>query len=200
MEMRGRGRLRAKHHREELEEAERDESYDEKSSQFVFAAGSSDDDDKEANEDLSLKIVEKALSMRAAKPVPDGDEPNGFDGVLDPPRTSSSQEVEVVAGPSKVAKSENGDLQNKKIIKSVRKRKKKTGKSEIVDATVSVCLFLFAFALFVSLEKPFDEHSCKLCLFLFGGRHFRNRMRLNNLFATLFFLFLNFCYELNLNL
>lgn len=143
--MRRREKQRAKHNREELEEAERNGSDVDKSSKFVFAVSGSDDDE-EANEDLSLKIVEKALLMRAAKLVPDSDGPVEQNGLLDLPH-SSSQEVEVLPGPTRVAASETGDLQSKKIIKRV--RKKKTNKMEIEDAAVSI--LLFAFVLFINL-------------------------------------------------
>lgn len=148
---------RPQHYREEFEEAERDKSLD-KSSKSVVAESSSDDND-EANEDLTLKLVEKALLMRAAKLVADNDggsvEPERSSGLLDLLPSSSSQEVQFVEGPARLAgrevviASENGVVEKKKkIIKRV--KKKKTSKVEIEDTTVSV---FQPFALFVSVEN-----------------------------------------------
>ncbi|XP_015873253.3 uncharacterized protein LOC107410354 [Ziziphus jujuba] len=136
---------RPQHYREEFEEAERDKSLD-KSSKSVVAESSSDDND-EANEDLTLKLVEKALLMRAAKLVADNDggsvEPERSSGLLDLLPSSSSQEVQFVEGPARLAgrevviASENGVVEKKKkIIKRV--KKKKTSKVEIEDTTVIV--------------------------------------------------------------
>lgn len=146
-----REKQRTKHCRDEFEEAERDKSR-EKSSKSLVNESSSDDD--EANEDLTLKLVEKALLMRAAKLVSDNDgsvELNRCSGLLDLPPSSSSQEVEFVEGPARIADSEvvvasenGGLLKKKRIVKRV--KKKKTSKMEIEDLTVSVshplpCLF-----------------------------------------------------------
>ncbi|KAJ7960363.1 zinc finger CCHC domain-containing protein 7-like [Quillaja saponaria] len=90
-------------------------------------------DDEEANEDLSLKIVEKALLMRAAKLVSNDvvlDESTCQEGsVVDLPYLSS-REAEIVAEPSRVngveeiVVSEVVDLNNVEIIMGKKKKKK----------------------------------------------------------------------------
>ncbi|KAF4361833.1 hypothetical protein F8388_003154 [Cannabis sativa] len=84
---------------------------------------SDDDEEDEANEDLSLKIVEKALLMRAAKLVPDDAvsfSSNGVDSVMN--NTPSSG----VAGDKVV---NNATEEKKRLIKKVKKKKLK--KTEI---------------------------------------------------------------------
>ena len=98
------------------------------------ARSDDDDEDREANEDLSLKIVEKALLMRAARLVPDGDGEGS--GVVS---------VET-RGAEDGAREENGvNLRGKKVvkrvIKKVIKKKKVVKKTEIADPSVSVLIF-----------------------------------------------------------
>uniref|UniRef100_A0A2N9HD42 CCHC-type domain-containing protein n=1 Tax=Fagus sylvatica TaxID=28930 RepID=A0A2N9HD42_FAGSY len=107
---------------------------------------SDDDGDNEANEDLSLKIVEKSLLMRAAKLVPDDDDVSNeslgriggggsSSGVVVVSSSSSfaleEEEEEVVEIPS-------GSHVNEKLVKRERKKKKKLKKIEIGDQSVIV--------------------------------------------------------------
>ncbi|KAI4305791.1 hypothetical protein L6164_029134 [Bauhinia variegata] len=86
-------------------------------------------DDEEANEDLSLKIVEKALQMRAAKQVPDN-------GILDEPTSggkmgmiASSFSGSGLVVPDEVASGVVG-LGNEEIKIEKKKKKKKVTKVE----------------------------------------------------------------------
>ncbi|KAM6551569.1 hypothetical protein CsatB_001377 [Cannabis sativa] len=84
---------------------------------------SDDDEEDEANEDLSLKIVEKALLMRAAKLVPDDPvsfSSNGVDSVWNNTPSSGVAGVKVV---------NNATEEKKRLIKKVKKKKLK--KTEI---------------------------------------------------------------------
>lgn len=76
--------------------------------------------DDEANEDLSLQIVEKALLMRAARLFPDEN------GVASPERAGIED--------SKVSASRSKKSATKKVVK-----KKKVKKTEIEDKDVSIC-------------------------------------------------------------
>jgi len=112
---------------------------------------SDDDDDEAANKDLSLKIIEKALLMPAAKLVPDvtvdddGDAGvlNGTQGAIDGGGNGSSSfvlEGEVVESLSGSSRKEIVPfVSNMKIVK-----KKKIKKREVQDQSVSF-LFLFIF-------------------------------------------------------
>ncbi|XP_062096986.1 uncharacterized protein LOC133802652 [Humulus lupulus] len=86
---------------------------------------SDDDDEDEANEDLSLKIVEKALLMRAAKLVPDDGVSFPSDGVDFVVNNTPSG---VVAGAEVV---NNATEEKKKLIKKVKKKTIK--KTEIAN-------------------------------------------------------------------
>lgn len=130
-----RERQKAKLDRDEVSEEER-ELTNQNPSKSAAEQSSSDDD--EANEDISLRIVEKALLMRAAKLAPDKNaavlgEPSG--GLVELPSSSSSQEAEVAAA----------DLETKKVRR--KERKKNIKKMKIEDQAVSdfrllLCLFL----------------------------------------------------------
>lgn len=84
-------------------EYEEDAENDKKASSSLAVVSS---DDEEANEDLSLKIVEKALRMREAKLVPN-------DGVVDGDGggdiSVDSAEVKMKRKKKKVKKVESGD-------------------------------------------------------------------------------------------
>ncbi|EOY10094.1 PREDICTED: protein AIR1 [Theobroma cacao] len=95
----------------------------------------SSSDDEEANEDLSLKIVEKALLVKAAKLNERNDAVSGDRDVLSVVdlTSSSSEEGEAdVAGTSGVAEEADFDL---KVNKTVTIKKKKKTKSEKVIIT-----------------------------------------------------------------
>ena len=119
------------------------------SNSFLGLSSDDNDDDEAANEDLSLKIVEKALLMRAAKLVPDaaaadgGDAGvlNGTQGAIDGGGNGSSSSVlegEVVESPSG-----SGRIVKKKIVKKIVKKKivKKVKKMEVQDQSVSFFFF-----------------------------------------------------------
>ncbi|KAM1116350.1 hypothetical protein TB2_006758 [Malus domestica] len=119
-----RERQRAKLDWDELseEELEQIHKYPSKS-----AAEHSSSDDDEANEDLSLKIVEKALLMRATKLAPDNNadvsgEPSG--GLVELPSSSPSPEDEVAGAV----------LDTKKVRR--KERMKKIKKMKIEDQAV----------------------------------------------------------------
>ena len=113
---------------------------------------SDDDEDEAANEDLSLKIVEKALLMHVAKLVPDaavdddGDASvlNGTQGVIDGSGNGSSSSVlegEVVESPSGSGRKVIVPFgSNKKIVK-----KKKIKKMEVQDQSVSFYFYFYLF-------------------------------------------------------
>lgn len=127
-----REKQRGKLDREFVEEDERIGSSERISSKSAAAESSSDDE--EANEDLSLKIVEKALLMRAARLV--GDE-----------NDNDNDNVVVSVGPNGIgdgAKEEEQEvvLPRKTIINKVKKKKVK--KVEAEDQNVSACR-LFGF-------------------------------------------------------
>ncbi|XP_031251665.1 zinc finger CCHC domain-containing protein 7-like [Pistacia vera] len=118
-----------------------DPDEEEKKSKEVTAVSS---DDEEANEDLSLKIVEKHLLMRAAKLVQnDGDDDN--DVILYDEKKvdlSSSSVLEpgvVTAGPSRTNdKTVIEDVKSDNKRTRVRKKKKKIEMMEIGDQSVIV--------------------------------------------------------------
>ncbi|KAM1804223.1 hypothetical protein ACFX12_030117 [Malus domestica] len=119
-----RERQKAKLDRDEVSEEER-ELTNQNPSKSAAEQSSSDDD--EANEDISLKIVEKALLMRAAKLASDNNaavsgEPSG--GLVELPSSSSSQEAEVAAA----------GLETKKVRR--KERKKNIKKMKIEDQAV----------------------------------------------------------------
>ncbi|PQQ04897.1 protein AIR2 [Prunus yedoensis var. nudiflora] len=117
-----REREKAKFDWDEVSEEERNLA-EKNPSKSVAERNSSDDD--EANEDLSLKIVEKAMLMRAAKLAPDNDvvlgEPSGL---VELPSSTSLQEAEVASA----------DLETKTVRK--RERKKRIKKTKIEDQAV----------------------------------------------------------------
>lgn len=120
-----RERQKAKLDRDEVSEEER-ELTNQNPSKSAAEQSSSDDD--EANEDLSSKIVEKALLMRVARLAPDNnaavsDEPRG--GLVELPSSSPSPEDEV-AGVG---------LETKKVRR--KERMKKIKKMKIEDQAVS---------------------------------------------------------------
>ncbi|XVF06887.1 hypothetical protein REPUB_Repub06bG0089900 [Reevesia pubescens] len=91
----------------------------------------SSSDDEEANEDLSLKIVEKALSVKAARLNERNDvvlDDRDVVSVVD--LSSSSQGGSDVAGTSGGGEEANLDLKSKKIVK--RKKKKKTKIEKVI--------------------------------------------------------------------
>lgn len=147
--------------KEKLYPEENEEEEEEERKLKSAEAVSSDDD--EANEDLSLKIVEKHLLMRAAKLDQDVDDfgdvvvlnenndENRNDSSVDLP-SSSFPETEVdVAGPSGVSESgvsEDtiiGNVKSDKKRSKLRKKKKQVENMEIVDQSVSSQLFYINF-------------------------------------------------------
>ena len=123
------------------------------STPLIFEASS---DDEEANEDLSLKIVEKALLMRK---LAQKDVVSGGDGV----GASSSQQDEVVVarydgvldrtrGVVDVSDSEEQKSERKK---KSRSKKKKVKKVESEDQSVSIfpCLDCFIERIIVQQKK-----------------------------------------------
>uniref|UniRef100_A0A7N2L0P2 Uncharacterized protein n=1 Tax=Quercus lobata TaxID=97700 RepID=A0A7N2L0P2_QUELO len=116
-----------------------------KPSNSFLVLSSDDDDDEAANKDLSLKIIEKALLMPAAKLVPDvtvdddGDAGvlNGTQGAIDGGGNGSSSfvlEGEVVESLSGSSRKEIVPfVSNMKIVK-----KKKIKKREVQDQSVVV--------------------------------------------------------------
>lgn len=108
--------LKAATLRHEEEEGEKEqEQFKPTKSPIVLSSGS--DDDEEANEDLSLKIVEKAM-LRACT--------NAHQSVPIDISSSSSQETEVLAPESKSTKK-----------KSRKEKSKKNKKVEKQEETVS---------------------------------------------------------------
>lgn len=91
---------------------------------------SSSDDDEEANEDLSLKIVEKALSVRATK-------------LASTPPSVVVSEDDDKAGGSVVVLQKNNVIKEEKVRKKERKKKKSKGR-ENQEATVSPVFFRFS--------------------------------------------------------
>ena len=137
---------RGKLDREVVEEDERIGS-----SETSGVASSSDDE--EANEDLSLKIVEKSLLMRAARLVPDKDvsvEPDGVDMVVKVP---SSQEPEVTAPLAVVAGAEVVKSASDKKKKLIKKVKKKVKKMETENENVSACHFCSYIYIYVYIYR-----------------------------------------------
>ncbi|PON74186.1 Zinc finger, CCHC-type [Trema orientale] len=94
-----REKQRGKLDREVAEEGDRIGRSDRASKSAMVGSGGSDGDDEEANEDLCMKIVERAKLMRAAKLVPDPDfdldlDLDGFDiaaAAAARPRDNASQ-------------------------------------------------------------------------------------------------------------
>ncbi|GKU93698.1 hypothetical protein SLEP1_g7272 [Rubroshorea leprosula] len=115
----------------DFEEMEEDESRL-SNSRSVIELGSSDDD--EANEDLSLKIVEKALSKQASKLTEDGISAfNASDDVtVVRLSSSSSPEAEVpVASASGNDREEAGDMKSERNVKK-RKKQNQTKIDEVI--------------------------------------------------------------------
>lgn len=111
-----------------LNDIEEDES---RLSKSVKELGSSDDE--EANEDLSLKIVEKALSKRSDKLIENGtaDFDAGSDIRVVNLTSVSSQEAEVILSGVTVAdREEADDMKNEGNGKKKKKRKKRKSKIE----------------------------------------------------------------------
>ncbi|KAG6631658.1 zinc finger CCHC domain-containing protein 7-like isoform X1 [Carya illinoinensis] len=120
---------------------------DARNSSYSLVVLSSSDDDEEANEDLSLKIVEKALLTRAAKlvaedTIPDGTQGynggGGSSGVVALSSSSALEEevFEVPSGSDGTVGSVNVHLGKRKVVK--RERRKKIKKTATADKTVIV--------------------------------------------------------------
>ncbi|XP_042956443.1 uncharacterized protein LOC122292261 isoform X2 [Carya illinoinensis] len=117
---------------------------DARNSSYSLVVLSSSDDDEEANEDLSLKIVEKALLTRAAKlvaedTIPDGTQGynggGGSSGVVALSSSSALEEevFEVPSGSDGTVGSVNVHLGKRKVVK--RERRKKIKKTATADKT-----------------------------------------------------------------
>lgn len=115
----------------DFEGMEEDESRLSNSRSVMELGCSDDDDDDEANEDLSLKIVEKALSKQASKLIEDGTSAfNASDDVTVVRLSSSSSpeaEVAVASASGTDDREEAGDLKSE----SNFKKKKKQNQAKI---------------------------------------------------------------------
>lgn len=140
---------------------------DARNSSYSLVVLSSSDDDEEANEDLSLKIVEKALLTRAAKlvaedTIPDGTQGynggGGSSGVVALSSSSALEEevFEVPSGSDGTVGSVNVHLGKRKVVK--RERRKKIKKTATADKTVSTLhLWLCSFSANIASMKSFTS-------------------------------------------
>lgn len=163
------GRLERRKAKPDLDEDDKTDDAQQPSYSVVILSSS---DDEEANEDLSLKIVEKALLTRAAKLVAEdtvsdgtqGDNGGGGSSGVIALSFSSALEEEVVEVPSGVSGSDGAvdfvtvDLGNRKVV--TRGRRKKIKKTAIADKTVStlhlwLCYFSENIASMINFTSAF---------------------------------------------
>lgn len=127
-------------------------------------------DDEEANEDLSLKIVEKALLKRAVKrdqKVGSVFEDSNGSSIVDLCSSSSQETDDYLAGPDGVSSEAVAVVREKN---KVRKKKMKKVEVEIGENSVSIRLFICKLLMLIYIPRSFINGMPFKCYF--GGRHF----------------------------